>query len=51
MVIVPTRGIRKLEALKVRGVQKEKKLHFVRWKTYFSSCYFFSTPFSFAIQR
>jgi hypothetical protein len=36
--------MRKLEALKVGGVQREekrKKTCFVSWKAYFSSCYFF----------
>ncbi len=37
--------MRKLEALKVRGVQKEKKMSFVSWKAYFSFCYFFMTHF------
>jgi hypothetical protein len=41
--------MRKLEALKVRGVQKEGKKKaktcFVSWKVYFPSCYFFITPF------
>jgi hypothetical protein len=40
--------MRKLKALKVGGVQREKrrkKMHFVSWKAYFSSCYFFITPF------
>jgi hypothetical protein len=35
--------------LKARGVQKEKeknKGRFVTWKAYFSSWYFFITPFS-----
>jgi hypothetical protein len=35
--------MRKLEALKVGGVQREekrKKTCFVSWKAYFSSCYF-----------
>ncbi len=35
--------MRKLEALKVGGVQKEKKKIFVSWKAYFSFCYFFIT--------
>jgi len=37
-----------LEALKVGGVQREeneKKKGFVRWKVYFSSCYFLITHF------
>jgi hypothetical protein len=25
--------------------RKNKKTHFVSWKAYFSSCYFFITPF------
>jgi hypothetical protein len=40
--------MRKLEALKVGGVQKEGKKEkkcFESWKAYFSSCYFFITPF------
>jgi hypothetical protein len=38
--------MKKIEALKVRGVQKEEeKTCFVSWKTYFSSCYFFIIPF------
>ncbi len=41
--------MRKLEALKVGGVQREGekkiKLHFVSWKAYFSSGYFSITPF------
>jgi hypothetical protein len=40
--------MRKLEALKIRGVQrgkKRKKMHFVSWKVSFSSCYCFITPF------
>jgi hypothetical protein len=42
--------MRKSEALKVGGVQREKKkkrkkTHFVSWKAYFPSCYFFITPF------
>jgi hypothetical protein len=40
--------MRKLEALKVGGVQREgkkKKPLFVNWKAYFSFCYFFNTPF------
>jgi hypothetical protein len=43
--------MRKLEALKVGAVQREgkkkkrKKTHFVSWKAYFPSCYFFITPF------
>jgi hypothetical protein len=40
--------MRKLEALKVGGVLREeekKKTCFVSWKAYFSSCYFFITPF------
>jgi hypothetical protein len=41
--------MRKLETLKLGGVQKEekkeKKTCFVNWKTYFSSCYYFITPF------
>jgi hypothetical protein len=41
--------MRKLEALKVRGVQKEEKkiekMSFVSWKAYFSFCYFFMTHF------
>jgi hypothetical protein len=39
--------MRKLEALKVGGVQREvirKITRFVNWKAYFSSCYFFITP-------
>jgi hypothetical protein len=33
--------MKKIEALKVRGVQKEKeKTRFVSWKAYFPSCYF-----------
>jgi hypothetical protein len=47
--------MRKLKALKVAGIQREeflkKKKHFVSCKAYFSSCYFFITPFSFALQR
>jgi hypothetical protein len=46
--------MRKLETLKVGGVQrgkKRKETHFISWKAYFSSCYFFITPFSFALQR
>jgi hypothetical protein len=37
----------KLKALKVGGVQRQekKKSVFVSWKAYFSSCYFFITPF------
>jgi hypothetical protein len=42
--------MRKLGALKVRGVQR-KKTCFMSWKAYFSSCYFFITLFSFALQR
>jgi hypothetical protein len=39
--------MRKLEALKVGGVQREgkKKRIFMSWKAHFSSCYFFITPF------
>jgi hypothetical protein len=40
--------MRKLEALKVGGVQREeirKKMRFVSCKAYFSSCYFSITPF------
>jgi hypothetical protein len=40
--------LRKLEALKVRGIQREEKRKrkcFVSWKVYFSSCSFFITPF------
>jgi hypothetical protein len=40
--------MRKLEGLKVRGVQREEKrkqMRFVSWKAYFSSCYFIITPF------
>ncbi len=40
--------MRKLEASKVRGVQREeekKKMHFANWKAYFTYCYFFITPF------
>jgi hypothetical protein len=40
--------MRKLEALKVGGVQREGEkfeLHFVSGKAYFSSCYFSITPF------
>jgi hypothetical protein len=40
--------MRKLEALKVRGVQREEKrkiTHFESWKVYFSSCYFLITHF------
>jgi hypothetical protein len=41
--------MRKLEALKVRGVQREEKkrkiTRFVSWKAYFSSCYFLITHF------
>jgi hypothetical protein len=39
--------MRKLEALKVGGIQREigKKTRFVSWKAYFSSCYFSITPF------
>jgi hypothetical protein len=40
--------MRKLEALKVGGVQRKeitKEMHFVSWKAYFSSCYFSITPF------
>jgi hypothetical protein len=46
--------MRKLEALKVGGVQREgkkKKTHFVSNKAYFSSCYFFITPFQFALHK
>jgi hypothetical protein len=35
--------MRKLEALKVGGVQREEKrkiIHLLGWKAYFSSCYF-----------
>jgi hypothetical protein len=28
-----------------KGEKKEKKLHFVSWKAYFSSYYYFITPF------
>jgi hypothetical protein len=37
--------------LEVEGVQrgKKEKKCFVSWKGYFSSCYFFITPFSFAL--
>jgi hypothetical protein len=40
--------MRKLEALKVGGFQREekgKRMHFVNWEAYFSSCYFFITSF------
>jgi len=42
--------MRKLEALKVGGVQrgkkkKKKKMRFISWKAYFSSCYFSITHF------
>jgi hypothetical protein len=41
--------MRKLKALKIRGVQREekkgKKMRLVSWKAYFYSCYFFITPF------
>jgi hypothetical protein len=37
--------MRKLEALKVGGVQRGKKMHFVSWKACFSSCYFCIAPF------
>ncbi len=40
--------MRKLKGLKVRGVQREgkrKKKCFVNRKAYFSSCFFFITPF------
>jgi hypothetical protein len=40
--------MRKLEALKVGGVQRGKKrikTCFESWKAYFSSRYFFITPF------
>jgi hypothetical protein len=40
--------MRKLEAGKVRGVQREekrKKWSFVSWKAYFSFCCFFITHF------
>jgi hypothetical protein len=40
--------MRKLEVLKVRGVQRKEKrkiMRFVSWKAYFSSCYFFITHF------
>jgi hypothetical protein len=39
--------MRKLKALKVGGVQREKKnkMCFVHWKAYFSSCYFFFSLF------
>jgi hypothetical protein len=37
--------MRKLEALKVGGVQREEKTHFESWKACFSSCYFFISPF------
>jgi hypothetical protein len=45
--------MRKLEALKVGGVQREgkKKPRFVSWKAYFSSCYFESTPFPLHFQE
>jgi hypothetical protein len=42
--------MRKLEALKVGGVQREekkKKPLYVSWKAYFSSCDFFITSFHF----
>jgi hypothetical protein len=28
-------------------IEGKKKTHFVSWKGYFSSCYFFITPFLF----
>jgi hypothetical protein len=45
--------MRKLEALKVGGVQKEEKrkqTYFVSWKAYFSFL-FFHYSFSFAFER
>jgi hypothetical protein len=44
--------MRKLKTLKIRGVQRKNKnkgknTRFVNWKAYFSSCYFFITPFHF----
>jgi hypothetical protein len=38
---------KKFESLKVGGVQRGKKMSFVNWKVYFSSCYFFIIPFNF----
>jgi hypothetical protein len=40
--------MRKIEALKIRGVQREEKRKrtcFVSWKASFSSCYFIIIPF------
>jgi hypothetical protein len=37
--------LRRLEALKVGGVKKKKKMHFVSWKVFYFSCYLFITSF------
>jgi len=34
-----------LKVEEVHIVKKRKKMCFVNWKAYFSSCYFFMTPF------